>query len=220
MEMTTAEAAVRLGVSQRQIQRLAAAGQITPTRRVGRTILVDASDMLVLHNADRRPGRPWTPPVAWAALWQLSGLEIAWLDTQTRRRLLQRLDGISVDELLWACRQRAHVARYRSSASYLDALRNRVRPTSASALDPARDLMTPTSNVDGYCTPSEHDIFIGEFSIVGDPTGNVTLRTTAVPTVAAWERHMPDAVVYADLAESADPRQRSIGRTRLEGLLR
>ena len=80
--------------------------------------------------------------------------------------------------------------------------------------------MTPTSNVDGYCTPSEHDIFIGEFSLVGDPTGNVTLRTTAVPTVAAWERHMPDAVVYADLAESADPRQRSIGRTRLEGLLR
>ena len=217
--MTTAEAATRLGVSQRQIQRLTASGALQVTRRVGRTWLLDASSVVMSGN-DRRRGRPWGEAVAWASLWRLSGLETPWIDSQTSRRLEERLAGADVDQLAYACRARANATRFRSSLSYVDTLRGRLRPTGSSALDPARDLMsTQADRFDGYATGSEADAVVRDCHLVADPLGNVTMRVTGQPVVAAWAGPMPMAVVGIDLMASTDPREAAAGRRLLDGLL-
>ncbi|MDR1513798.1 MAG: helix-turn-helix domain-containing protein [Propionibacteriaceae bacterium] len=218
--MTTAEAAARLGVSQRQVQRLVAAGMIAESRIVGRSLLVDAGDVVALAGRDRHRGRPWSEPVAWAALWRLSGLEAAWLDAQAGRRLSRRLAGVDVDGLLWACRGRARVEGYRASASYLAEVRRSVVPSGASGLDRSRDLMAaPADRVDGYCTAAARDRMVEECFLAADPQGDVTLRVTDFAAVGGWEGVMPLAVVAADLAESADPREAGVGRGLLGRLL-
>ena len=124
--MTTAEAATRLGVSQRQVQRLIASGALTGTRRVGRAWLLDASSVV-------RPG---------------------------------------------------HGRRG-----------------------------------DGYATGPEADAVVRVCHLLADPVGNVMLRVTDQPVVAAWAGPMPMAVVGIDLMESTDPREAAVGRHLLEGLL-
>ena len=217
--MTTAEAATRLGVSQRQIQRLIASGALTGTRRVGRAWLLDASSV-VMPGHDRRRGRPWSGAVAWAALWRLSGLETPWVDPQTSRRLDERLARTDGEQLAYVCRVRARATRFRSSLSYMDTLRGRLRPTGASALDPARDLMSPPADrFDGYATGPEADAVVRDCHLVADPLGNVTIRIADHPVAAAWAGPMPMAVIGVDLMESTDPREAAAGRRLLEGLM-
>jgi len=217
--MTTAEAATRLGVSQRQVQRLTASGTLTKTRRVGRAWLLDASSVVMSGN-DRRKGRPWSEAVAWASLWRLSGLETPWIDPQTSRRLDERLGRTDVEQLAYACRMRARTTRFRASQSYVETLRGRLRPTGASVLDPARDMMSPPADrFDGYATRAEADAVVRDCHLLTDPAGNVILRVTDQPVVAAWAGPMPLAVVGVDLMESTDPREAAAGRRLLEGLM-
>jgi excisionase family DNA binding protein len=211
--MSTAEAAVRLGVSQRQVQRLVAAGHIAKVRTVGRCLLVDAADVVSLAELSRRQGRPWSHPVAWAALWRLSGLKADWLDAQADRRIGRRLADTSIDALLWACRGRAAVTKYRASASFLNDIRRVLASSGPCGLDQSRDLMAPAlDRADGYCTSLDRDRLVKDCFLVADPRGNVTLRTTDFPAVNRWEGVMPVAVVAVDLAESSDPREASIGQ--------
>ncbi|MDR1386947.1 MAG: hypothetical protein LBJ44_05050 [Propionibacteriaceae bacterium] len=79
--------------------------------------------------------------------------------------------------------------------------------------------MAATNAVEGYCTSTERAELVSEFFLIGDPKGNVTLRVTDFAPVVAWTGAMPAAVVGVDLAESSDPRQRSLGRDRLEEML-
>ena len=220
MEMTTAEASKRLGVTQRQIQRLTQAGTLAQTRRVGQTMTVDAASVAKLADLQRHRGRPWSPPTAWAALWRLSGLDTPWVDRQTGRRMEQRLRHVTPAQLAWVCRLRARPMRYRASQSFLQDLLSRVRPSGASGLNPARDLMhPPTGQLDGYVTCGEHALIVNTYHLVEDHAGNVTLRITDDPTVTAWSGVMPAAVVGLDLLDSPDVRDNTAGRHLLEGLL-
>jgi excisionase family DNA binding protein len=220
MELTTKEAADRLGVSQRWVERLIAAGSLTPTRRVGRTFLLDAAQVVSLAARDRRRGRPWSQAVAWAALWELSGLEATWIDGQTAYRLGNRLHGTTAPALVWSTRSRAQVRRYRASPSFRDGIGRRVRLTGANGLSQARDMMDPPSDrIDGYCAGIEEDGLVRDFLMVQDPAGNVTLRVTDCAAVAAWQGTMPSAAVGADLAESLDWREAAAGHQLLESLL-
>ena len=96
----------------------------------------------------------------------------------------------------------------------------RVRQSGASAVEPDRDLLTPRSDqVDGYVTSSERDHLMREFFLVEDIAGNVSLRVTDDPEVAAWTGIMPIAVVGVDLLASTDPRESAAGRNLLKGLM-
>ncbi|HKB40329.1 MAG TPA: excisionase family DNA-binding protein [Gemmataceae bacterium] len=57
--LTTAEAAAALGLHVRVVQKLAAAGELTIARVVGRSFLLDARS--VRRYTPRRPGRPRNP---------------------------------------------------------------------------------------------------------------------------------------------------------------
>src|SRR5665647_744281 len=106
-QMTTRDAAGRLGISQRQVQRLIAAGRLPSTRTAGDAWVVEALAVNAMTRARPDRGRPWSPATAWAALWRLSGLEVDWLDRRTTSRLTARLKSISPEELLHATRRRA-----------------------------------------------------------------------------------------------------------------
>jgi excisionase family DNA binding protein len=221
-EMTTAVAAERLGVSQRQVQRLIAVGGLPAMRTAGDAWVVDVLAVNAMARTRPARGRPWSPATAWAALWRLSGLEVGWLDRRTRRRLDDRLTSIDAEELVHATRHRAVIRRYRASESFLAELDRLVIRSGSRAMDSSSFGMDQDlGRVDGYCTSKAADRLARHLRLVEDTRGNVTLRVAAILSGALAGRDtMPVAVIAADLAESLEVRERSNGLRVLEDLLR
>lgn len=221
-DVTTAAAAGRLGVSQRQVQRLIAHGDLPANRTAGEAWVVDALALNALVRARPERGRPWAPGTAWAALWRLSGLEVDWLDRRSGSRLAGRLASLDAEGLLHAARRRATVRHFRASDSFIAALTAAVVRTGTSAMTPTTfGMARDTAHVDGYCDEGALAGLVREFHLVEDARGNVTLRTAPLLALSIGDRdEMPRAVVAADLAESLEVRERSAGLRVLEGLLR
>lgn len=221
-QITTAVAAERLGLSQRQVQRLIGARALPATRTAGHAWVVDSLAVNAMARTRPARGRPWSPATAWAALWRTSGLEVDWLDRRTTRRLDDRLASIDAEELLHATRRRAVIRRYRASESFLADLDALVIRTGARAMEPSRFGMEPDlGRVDGYCTSEVAIRLARDFHLAEDPRGNATLRVAAAPSAIFEGRDtMPVAVVAADLVESLEARERSAGLRILEDLLR
>jgi len=219
--MTTATAAERLGVSQRQVQRLIASGGLPAARTAGDAWVVDAVVLNALTRTRPARGRPWSPAVAWAALWQLSGLQHDWLDRRSASRLSQRLVELRVDGLLHACRRRAIVHRYRVSESFLPMRADSLIRTGASAMRADSFGMSPDrSRFDGYCADDALDDLVRRFHLLENPSGNATIRVAArLEGELAGRHEMPLAVVAADLAGSIEARERTAGRRLLERFL-
>jgi excisionase family DNA binding protein len=219
--VTTEDAAERLGVSRRQVQRLIASGELAAQRTAGDAWLVDALALNALARARPSRGRPWTAETAWAALWWLSGLDVDWLGGRTEARLRDRLRSLSANDLVLAARRRATAHHFRASASFLAPLRAEVVLTGASATSPAVfDLTSDESRVDAYCAAGSAGDLAARFHLAPAARGNVTLRETLLTPVVRDRHAMPTAVVALDLAESVEPRERAAGRRVLEGLLR
>ncbi|PVU82041.1 hypothetical protein DDP54_02355 [Cellulomonas sp. WB94] len=220
-QVTTAEAAERLGISQRQVQRVIARGDLPANRTAGDAWVVDALALNALVRARPDRGRPWAPGTSWAALWRLSGLEVDWLDRRSASRLAGRLASLDAEGLLHAARRRATVHRFRASDSFLESLAAAVVRTGTSAMTPSTfGLARDTAHVDGYCDEGALAGLVREFHLVEDFRGNVTLRTAPLRSLPIGDRdEMPRAVVAADLAESLEVRERSAGLRVLEGLL-
>jgi len=220
--MTTAVAAERLGVSQRQVQRLIGARELPATRTAGDAWLVEVLAVNAMARTRPTRGRPWSPATAWAALWRVSGLEVDWLDRRTRRRLDDRLASIDAEELVHATRRRAVIRRYRASETFIADLEGLVICTGVRATEPSTfGLEQNHGPVDGYCTSEVATRLARDFHFAEDPRGNVTLRVAAVPSAALEGRDsVPVAVIAADLAESLEVRERSAGLRVLKDLLR
>lgn len=222
MTVSTEEAAERLGVSRRQVQRLIAAGELPAQRTAGDAWLVDALALGALGRARPSRGRPWTEGTAWAALWWLSGLNAGWLGARTEARLREGLRRLDAAGLVVACRRRAMTHRYRASDSFVEALREAVVRSGTSAATAADfGLATDATRLDGYCDPKMHDDLVTRFHLTPDTRGNVTLRVVGGAPAGLLDRAaMPTAVVALDLAESLEVRERSAGLRVLEDLLR
>ena len=222
MSISTDAAAARLGVSQRQVQRLIRAGELPAQRTAGDAWLVDALALNALGRARPSRGRPWTAETAWAALWRLSGLDVGWLGARTEARLRERLRHLDTAGLVVACRRRAVTHRYRASDSFVEALRETVVRSGTSAVTAADfGLAAEATRVDGYCDPKAHDDFVTRFHLTPDTRGNVTLRVVHAPPAGLLDRAaMPTAAIALDLAESLEVRERSAGVRILEDLLR
>lgn len=217
--MTTAEAAGRLHVSQRQIQRLISSGELPARRTAGDAWVLDALAVNSLARSRPSRGRPWSPEVAWGALWMLSGLEAAWVDDRTRSRLSVRLEGMDGPDVVHACRRRADVVRCRVSESFCDDLRGSIALSGVSAAEQF-GLAEDTTRVEGYCGVDAWPRICSTFHLVADARGNATIRVTALTDVLAGPgAAMPKAVVAVDLAESYETRERDAGVRELEELL-
>lgn len=218
--MTTAEAARRLHVSQRQVERLIRRGEVPARRTAGDAWVVDAVAVNALGRSRPTRGRPWSAEVAWGALWVLSGLEVPWVDPRTRSRVSSRLASMDALGLVHACRRRANVMRYRASVSFLDELREAVVLSGASAAE-QYGLAEDAARVEGYCDGETAVELRASSRLVDDERGNVTLRVTRFANVVNLGlRAMLPTVVAVDLAESYEAREREAGLRAVEGLLR
>jgi excisionase family DNA binding protein len=216
--MTTAQAGERLGVSQRQVQRLVRVGEVPARRTAGDAWVLDALSVNALARSRPSRGRPWSSDVAWGALWMLSELEAGWLDNRTRSRLAIRLKAMDPDEVVHACRRRADVRRCRVSESFRDEFRGELVSSGADAAE-RFGLAGDPSRVEGYCGAEAWERIRSRFRLVDDTYGNVVVRVATFATPIVGRETMPDAVVAVDLAESFESRERAAGLRELGRLL-
>ncbi|MBP2188509.1 hypothetical protein [Nocardia goodfellowii] len=221
-ELTTAQAAELLQVTQRQAARLAAAGHLEISRRAGRTLLLEAESVHRLVQEHRRPGRPWTERIAWAALATLSGDNPTWITAAQRLRLTHRLAGTGPEDLAYLARNRAQVRRFYCHPALIDELAEYIAPSGAFALGAreqrAHGLTNATAALDGYVAADTVAAVIEEFSLLDDPAGPVTLRVVSHEHAFAGGK-TPRAAIALDLAASLDTRERSAGLRDLAELL-
>lgn len=225
MALTVQQAAQRLGVTEQEVRRLISTGELAATR-FGETGQWSIDDRAVTSRKALRPppGRPWAPPVAWAALWLLSGLSADWLSVSDRSRLRRRLRSIDVHALMVATRRRAEVATGRVLPEYVGRIAvdaDVVRTGVSATVETGADLVS-ADLVDVYCEPNLRSSLTTRFGIdLTSSNPNVFLRVPAweAVTVLTDRQVMPAAVVAVDLLDSTDPRTIRAGHDLLAGML-
>jgi hypothetical protein len=217
-EMTTVASAEVLGVSARQIARLARAGELTVTRTVGGALLLDGASVHRLAKQGRHNGRPWAAAAAWTALALLSGERIDWLDAPAMSRLRHRLRASSASEVCWMTRRRATVHRMRGWGKDAGLLHSGASALSDYAMSELFDLTAVEWGADGYVGASNFADVVKKLGLIDDVDGDVTVRV--VPDDAGYAvDQVLAAAVAVDLAESLDTRESAAGMRVLEGML-
>ena len=218
-EMALSEVAAILGVTQRQAQRLAAAGELGQVRRIGRTIVVPSVAVYRAHNnGTTSRGRPSYPVTAWAALALLSGDPAS---ASHQRRLADRLAEMTPIEVARFTRRRATIVNARVTVRIeTEALASRLvdagmKPTG---------LMSPlavewglaggdAAQIDGYLYV-EPGRALGNLKLREDPGGRIVLRLLELPVDP-----LPEAAVALDLMESMDSRASTAGAEQLAEMI-
>lgn len=217
-EMAAVAGAEVLGVSARQVARLARAGELTVTRTVGGALLLDGASVHRLASQVRRNGRPWAPATAWAALALLSGERVDWLNSSALSRLRHRLRASSASQLCWMTRRRASVRRMRGWGTDTGLLVSGVSALHDEAMSQQFDLTAADGGVDGYVRARDFAGMVAAAGLVEDVGGDVIVRV--VPEDAGYAvDHIMTAAVAVDLAGSLDTRESAAGIGVLESLL-
>ncbi len=211
--ITTRQAADRIGVSVRHVQRLVADGSLVaigPDR-------VDA-ESVSQWIAERQGGRPraWEEPTAWAAVALLEEHPAPWLGQAQRSRLRSAIAGAAGAELAARARNRARVHRYHAHPAALGRLAGEVLPSGATG--GVGGLSAAPDKLDGYVPHTALAHLVRRYRLEGDPAGSVTLRETGMPSsvvaeLAGGRRHV---LAGLDLAGSTDARERATGQRLLE----
>ena len=215
--VTTQQAADRLGVSVRHVQRLVAGSDLVaigPDR-------IDAES--VAQWMAQREGsrlRAWEEPTAWAAVALLEGEPASWLGQAQRSRLRSALAQTRAVELTARSRNRAELHRFHAHPRALGHLARDI--IESGATQGVGGLTAAKGRLDGYVAESALRRLVQRYKLTSDPGGNVILRTTAmapdvVADLADGRRHV---LAGLDLAGSTDPRERSAGHRILDRALR
>ena len=173
--LATDQAADRIGVSVRHVQRLIAGGDLVaigPDR-------VDADSVaqwLALRQGSRV--RAWEEPTAWAAVALLEGHRAPWLGQAQRSRLRAALSATTKTELAARARNRAHVQRFHAHPRALSHLGREVIPSGAT--EGVGGLSAATARVDGYADDATVARLVKRYHREADPAGSVVLRATAM----------------------------------------
>ena len=163
-------------------------------------------------------GPPWRLPASSAASDRRRGTAG---QSNSTRRLSDRLTSLDAQGVLHAARRRAVVHHFRVSNSLVTELTARVVRSGTSAMTPmVFGMRQDAARVDGYCDDGALAALVHDFHLIDDARGNVTLRAAALRALSIGDRdEMPVAVVAADLAESLEVRERAAGIRVIEGLL-
>lgn len=209
------EAAERLGVSQRRVRVMIAAGQLDAEKVQGRWLVEPGSLERVLA-IPRRDGPPWSPVLAWAYLQYLDGDPHALdgLSRVSRHRVRQRASAaLALDELAALALRRAETWRCRAHPSVVnDLLHAGVHSglSAAEALGVGLGIRSG-EHADVYLPSSRAQQLVGELGLVPARGPDVNAIVRAVPD-AAWRLDhravAPLLAVALDLAEHGDPRSR------------
>lgn len=213
---STEEAARLLGVSQRRVQQMLDAGELT---RVARG-LVDAT------SADRYRGvaqgartRVWAEHTAWGAIALLSGIHADWIGPVQASRLRGTLREIaSSADLVARTRDRATVRTFTGHSTARTRLQNDLVSPETVALGLVD---VPSERIDGYLPADELDSTVRWLGLREDTTGEITLRVTGFDINVIRDLATAQTPVLAalDAATSLDPRERGVGERTLSSIL-
>lgn len=207
-DMTVAELATRLGVSQRRANDLLATSAIDGRQLSNGVRLADADSVTRYELRRKRAGRNLDARTAWAILYELSGRPVNWLPRSTHGRMRMRIREGNVEELASAVATRTRVHRYRSANSERAAVD--LIPTGRAAVEIVQtDLITDSRRAQGYVPAGTT---VAEYAtthfMLPDDSGTDLLYENTAPEGLGVP--LP-AVVAADLAMSTDTRERSAG---------
>jgi hypothetical protein len=192
-ELMTKDAALALGISQRQITDLLRAGKLGGEQLQDGTWLVSRRALGERRTIHAGSGRAWSASSSWALLGELSGRATEGLSQSTQARIRRRIRDSSVDEIARKVATRTSVHRY--VADSLSRTAADLTLTGASAADVVdRTLTSETRRVEG-------DVTIYE-----------------APESEVFGRRASDATIAADLARSVSTRERSAGLAILENM--
>lgn len=213
-EMSVAVLARRLGVTQRRASQIVAGGQISARRTDSGEWLVD-SDSVDAYTRRRRSTRGLTTDTAWALLFMLSNRRADWTTESTRARLKRRIRMHPAGHIAAEVAGRTQAFRYRAANFALAG--SGLLLTGRSAIDMlTTELLPDRSRLYGYVPAG---ITVDEWAkshfMVADPGGAVFLFVNTIPPDGTDEK-LPAAAVAADLAISADARERAAGVAALE----
>lgn len=223
MWLSTAEAAGRLGVSDRQVRRLVQRGALPATWIGGRLVLDSADvDRRVVRAPER--GRPFAPRTSWAALWMVSGERVSWLQSSEGSRLRRWLRHATPETLALATRERARVERYRVLPRYLDELAGAIgviRGGVSAADDVGADIVS-VGAAELYCAEQTRLLLVADYGLTESREPNVIIRVPLLEFSLLDHGHatMPAGVIAMDLLEADDVRTRRAGHQIVDQLLR
>ncbi|MDK3256579.1 helix-turn-helix domain-containing protein [Blastococcus capsensis] len=211
--VTSQQAADRIGVSIRQVQRLVAGGSLVAVG-IDRIDAGSVDSWLAQRDGSRL--RAWEEPTAWAAVALLEGRPAPWLGQSQRSRLRSALAGATAAELTARTRNRAQVWRFSGKPRALDRLAREV--IASGATRGVGGLPAAADRLDGYVDHSALQRLVTRSHLEADPGGRVTLRATGMPAdvVAALAGGTNQVLAGLDLAGSSDARERSAGRRLLD----
>ena len=214
--ITTQQAAERLGVTVRHVQRLVSAGELVA---IG-TDRIDAES--VVQWLAQRGGsrvRAWEEATAWGAVDLLEGGSAPWLGQSQRSRLRAALAGTGATELAARTRNRAEVLRFHAHPKAVSRLSGEV--VSSGAGDGVGGLTAASDRVDGYVAAAGLDRLTARYRLESDPSGAVVLRATGMPldVVTELARGARHVLAGLDLAGSTDARERAAGSRILDRAL-
>lgn len=213
------DAAERLGVSATRVRSLAENGSLK-TVRYGRNLFVTETSVERYAGLDRRRGRLFSPRIAFAALYMISGKNVDWLTSAERCRLRKRLRGVDSSRLITLCCKRAEVHDYWCHGSRMDRVRERIRLSSASG-DICRTFnLMYTENLEGYVPRDQLADVIAEGRLIEKESYHPSIRLHVLDINLPDSGDMPVGVCAADLAVSLDIREKYAGIEKLDSLLR
>lgn len=230
MELTTREAAAKLGVTQARVRALIAARTLV-ARRVGNLWLVDADsvDRQAGLTSQGAQGRAMAARVAWAASDLCDGGDAVWLRTDERSRLRARLASVTNLDVVrkWLTSRASGSKRYRVSAEDMTQLLSQdgVVGTGVTAVD-AYGLGLSTGGAgEAYVTADLAERLVEDYFLIESRAGNLRLRIVEgdlhLRTARTIDTHRVSTrlIVGVDLADETDSRTQSAGRRLLQDAL-
>ena len=214
MNQSVAEAAQRLGVSERRVRQLLAGGKLRG-ERIGRDWVVDSDDVERRRRVRRSAGRPWRPVAAWVVLALADGQDADVPPVQrsrARRRLAERgLVGLA-DRL----RDRATLRKFYGHPAAVERLIGEpgVVAGGATAASDYGVGLVGGDVTEAYVSSRQLAVVAERYALEEDPERpNLLLRVVDdhVWPFEADVKIAPRAVVAVDLLELDDDRSRRAG---------
>jgi hypothetical protein len=210
----TKDAALALGVSQRQVTDLLRAGKLAGEQLPDGTWLVTPRSINERQALNAGSGRTWSAASSWALLGELSGQSSTGLSQSTVARIRRRIRTSTAGEIARKVASRTIAHRY--AADSITKTASELVLTGRSAADVIdTELTRQTQVVEGYLRGETLESFVRRHLLSADDNGDVTIYERHDP-LNFDGRYAPDAVIAADLARSTSTRERSAGLTALE----
>ena len=208
------DAALALGVSQRQVTDLLRAGKLAGEQLSDGTWLVTPRSISERRSLNAGAGRTWSAASSWALLGELSGQASTGLSQSTLARIRRRIRTSAAEEIARKVASRTLAHRYTADSVVKTA--SELVLTGRSAADVIdSELTSQTQVVEGYLRDETLDSFVQRHLLSADDNGDVTIYEHH-DSLTFEGNYAPDAVIAADLVRSTSTRERSAGLAALE----